>query len=75
MPSPAASVAMQICFLGAKLLLDLLAFGGRMPAVDGADRVAPVTQMSLEVLEGVLVLGEDQQLAAAVLQLSAARTS
>jgi hypothetical protein len=55
--------------LGAKFVLDLLPAGGRVTAVDGADRVAPVAQMLGEILERVAVFGEDQQLAVAVQQL------
>ena len=54
----------------AEVLLDLLAFRGRDAAVDRADRVAPLAQVVLKVGQGVTVLGEDQQPAAAVFQLA-----
>ncbi len=68
MPSPAASVATQIWCVGAEVLLGPLPLVGIHAAVDLAGRVAPLFQMLAEVVQRVAVLGEDEQLAAAVLK-------
>ncbi len=54
--------------LGAELFLGPLPFVRVHAAVDLARRVAPAAQVLLDVVQRVAVLGEQQQLAAAVLQ-------
>ena len=49
-----------------KKLLDALALDRWQAAVDRACGVAPVAEVAFEVVERVAVLGEDQELAAAV---------
>ena len=68
MPSPAASVATQTWAWVRNCFLRPLAFVGVHPAVDFAGRVAPAAEVLLDVVQRVAVLGEQQQLAAAVLE-------
>lgn len=55
--------------LGPEPVLDLLASGGRVTAMDGAYRKTPVHEVAFEVSEGVAVLSEDEELRSAVIQL------
>ena len=69
MPSPAASVATQICAGSAEMLpARVLRSCGIHAAVDFAGGVAPAGQVFLEVVERVAVLGEDEKFAAAILE-------
>jgi len=54
---------------GTEFLLRLLSLAGTHPAVDLAGRVAPGLQVLADAVEGVTVLGEDEELPSSVLEL------
>ena len=69
MPSPAASVATQICASRWNSIWRCLRSCGLMPPWIVRGREAPLLEVLDQVVERVLVLGEDQQLPATVLEL------
>ena len=56
--------------LGAELLLGLLPLVWIHPAMNFTSRIAPAAKMLLHVVQGVAVLGEEQELATTILQLA-----
>ena len=68
MPSPAASVATQT-WVSVRNRAGFPSGSGRVTAVDGAHREAPVNEVAFKVRKGVAVLGENKELGPAVVQL------